>query len=45
MPRNKTETAREICDELDIDFYEVYNADGANVTAKFLDAVHERVVQ
>lgn len=45
MPRNKSETAREICEELGIDYYEVYNEDGANVTAEFLNAVHKRVVE
>jgi len=41
---NKSEKAREICNELDLDYYQVYNEDGANVTAAFLDAVHDDVV-
>ena len=41
---NKSEKAREICDELGLDYYQVYNEDGANVTAAFLDAVHDEVV-
>lgn len=41
---NKSKTAREICEELGLDYYEVYNEDGANVTAAFLDAVHSEIV-
>lgn len=45
MPHNKSETAREICEELGLDYHSVYNEDGANVTAEFLNAVHEEVVE
>lgn len=41
---NKSELAEEICEELGLDYYEVYNEDGANVTAKFLQSVHDAVV-
>lgn len=41
---NKSELAEEICEELGLDYYEVYNEDGANVRSSFLEAVYGEVV-
>lgn len=41
---NKSETAKDICEELEIDYFENYNQSSGSVTHKFLKAVHEEVV-
>lgn len=41
----KKDDAQEICDLLDLDYYQVYNEGGANVTARFLTNVREALEQ
>jgi len=41
--RNKSELAEQICNKLDIDYYDVYNENGGCVTHKFLKRVFEEV--
>ncbi len=39
----KREKAEEICEELGLDYYNVYNEGSGSVSAKFLNAVHGEV--